>query len=87
MKPVTIEVLTSPGCVHCHAFLEFWKSTQQDWPNVKVEEVSVTTPKGQEMAGKYMIFASPGIVINGELWATGGFQQTAFLKKLNEVSQ
>lgn len=87
MKPVKLEVLTSPGCVHCHAFLEFWKTAQKDWPDVSFKETSVTSPEGQDMAGKYMIFASPGIIINSELWASGGFDREKFVKKLEEVSK
>lgn len=87
MKPVTLELLTSPGCVHCHAFLEFWKTAQKEWPDVILKETSVTSPEGQDMAGKYMIFASPGIIINGELWASGGFDREKFIQKLKEVSQ
>ena len=87
MKPVKLELLTSPGCVHCHAFLEFWKTAQAEWPNVEFKEVSVTTPDGQALAGKYLIFSSPGIIINDELWATGGFDKNAFIEKLKTVSQ
>lgn len=51
------------------------------------KEISVTSPEGQDMAGKHMIFASPGIIINGELWASGGFDREKFVKKLEEVSK
>lgn len=87
MKSVVLEVLTSPGCVHCHAFLEFWKTVQKDWPNVAMKETGITTPEGQEIAGRHMIFASPGIIINGELWASGGFDRERFIKKLVEASK
>ena len=46
----------------------------------------VTTSKGQEIAGKYMIMASPGIILNGELWSTGGYNKNKFLEKLKELS-
>ena len=86
MKEVVLEELVSPGCHICKAFEEFWRSLEKDWPNVKYHKVDVTTPDGQEMAGKYMIFASPGIVLNGELFATGGFDKEKFTKKLKELS-
>jgi hypothetical protein len=87
MKPVTLEELSSPGCQICRAFEEFWHSIEKDWPNVTYKKIEVTTPEGQEMAGKYMIFASPGIILNGELWATGGFSKQKFMEKLKELSQ
>lgn len=86
MKSVLLEELVSPGCHICRAFEEFWHSIEKDWPNVQYKKVDVTMPEGQEMAGKYMIFASPGIVINGELWATGGFDRAKFTARLKELS-
>ena len=86
MKPVELQVLTSPGCTHCHAFLEHWKTISKDWPNVTLKEVSITTPEGQELAGKHMIFSAPGILLNGELFASGGVDKVKFATKLKELS-
>ena len=87
MKPVTLEVLASPGCHNCKAFEEFWHSIEKEWSNVSFKHLDVTTPEGQEMAGKYMIFSSPGIILNNELFATGGFDKDKFVIKLKEISQ
>ena len=86
MKEVHLQELSSPGCTHCKAFQDFWHSIEKDWSNVKFEDVSITTPEGQELAQKHMIFASPGIIINGELFSTGGVDQKKFLEKLKELS-
>lgn len=86
MKNVTLDVLHSPGCHICALFLEFWHSIEKDWPNVTLHDVSIIDPAGQEMAQKYMILASPGIILNGELWATGGFDKEKFVTKLKELS-
>jgi glutaredoxin len=83
---ITLDVLASPGCVNCKLFEEFWHSIEHDWSNVIFRHVDVTTPEGQEMAQKFMIFASPGIILNGELFATGGFDKEKFLEKLKELS-
>ncbi len=87
MKSINLEILTSPGCKICHSFLEFWKTAAKDWSNVNFKEVSIVTPEGQELAQKHMIFASPGIILNGELFSTGGFNQKDFLEKLKELSK
>lgn len=86
MKQITLELLTSPACHICEAFKEFWHSISKDWPNVSFKEVSVITPEGQEFAQKHMIFASPGIIINGELWASGGFDRDQLVERLKELS-
>lgn len=87
MKQVVLEELSSPGCHMCKAFEEFWHTVEKDWPNVAYKNISVVTPEGQMLAGKHMIFASPGIILNGELWATGGFDREKFIQKLKELSQ
>jgi glutaredoxin len=85
-KNIQLDLLTSPGCVHCKAFKDMWHEIEKGWPNVTYKETSVTTPEGQEMAGKYGIFSSPGIILNEEVWATGGFKRDEFLEKLKELS-
>lgn len=87
MNQVILEELVSPGCQICRQFEEFWHYIEKDWLNVAYRKIDVTTPEGIEMAQKYMIFASPGIILNGELWATGGFDRKKFVKKLKELSQ
>lgn len=79
-------MLSSPGCHNCAAFAAFWESEKVNWPNVTFKETSITTPEGQELVQKHMIMASPGIIINGELFSTGGVNQREFLGKLKELS-
>ena len=86
MKEVTVEMLTSPGCHNCEAFVAFWETEKKNWSNVTFKEVSITEPEGQEIAQKHMIMASPGVLINGELFSTGGVNQKEFLEKLKELS-
>ncbi len=83
---VVLEELSAPGCVHCAEFERFWRSIEKDWPNVAYRKIDVLSPEGQEMVQKYMIFASPGIVVNGEIFSTGGFNKQKFLEKLKEIS-
>ncbi|MEK7622012.1 MAG: hypothetical protein AAB415_02425 [Patescibacteria group bacterium] len=87
MKEVELLELSAPGCQHCAAFRDFWHGVEKDWPSVKFREVSVTTEEGQELAGKHLIFASPGIILNQELFSTGGVNEEKFLAKLKELSQ
>lgn len=86
MKAILLEELTAPGCKICKLFEEFWHSIEKDWPNVTYKNISLLSPEGQEMAQKHMILASPGIILNGELFSTGGFDKKAFLAKLKELS-
>lgn len=87
MNEIILEELSSPGCSHCAEFKTFWEGEAVNWPNVKFKELSLLNPDGQEMVQKYQIFASPGIIINGELFASGGVDKIAFKQKLKELSE
>jgi len=87
MKQVVLEELSAPGCKICAAFEEFWHSIEKDWPNVQYKNISVTTPEGQTLAQKHIVLSSPGIILNGQLWATGGFDKEKFVEKLKELSK
>ena len=85
MTHVLLEELSSPGCHNCKAFEEYWHTIEKQYPQVEYKNVSILTPEGQALAVKHGIFASPGIVINGELFSTGGVNKDDFLKKITEL--
>lgn len=86
MKPISIIVVTSPNCQICARFDDFWKKIEKDWPNISYRKVDVTTAEGRDLAQKYIILASPAIIVNGELWAVGGYNEDKFLEKLKTLS-
>ncbi|MEK7519886.1 MAG: thioredoxin family protein [Patescibacteria group bacterium] len=86
MKPILLEEVSSPGCHSCRAFREWWDTMKQEYPNVTIKEVDLTTDEGQALVQKHMIFASPGIIVNGELFSTGGVDKEKFLAKIKELS-
>ena len=86
MAAVVFKELSSPGCHNCKALEEFWHTIEKDYPSVTYQNVSILTPEGQELAVKYSIFASPGVILNDELFSTGGVDKDLFTKKLTELS-
>lgn len=80
-----LQEITVPGCVDCRRFEEWWKANVAQFPNVKFEQISALDPKGQEMVLKHSIFSSPGIIINGEIFSTGGVDTKKLSKKLKEL--
>ena len=86
MSKIILEVLTSPGCVHCAEFKKYWESVKDRFPEVETREIDLTSDKGQEMVQKYMIMASPGVIINEELFSIGGVNKEKFEAKLKELS-
>lgn len=83
---ITMIELSSPGCHNCEAFKKFWDEEKANWPDVEFREVSIVDPEGQELVQKHQILASPGIVINDELFSTGGVDEAGLRAKLKELS-
>ncbi|PJE61642.1 thioredoxin [Candidatus Roizmanbacteria bacterium CG10_big_fil_rev_8_21_14_0_10_39_12] len=59
-------------CAHCTLALEALNRIKKDKPDLEIEKIDLLKPEGQEMAQKYGIMASPGIVIDGKLTFQGG---------------
>lgn len=82
---INVQFVTVPGCYECAKAKKIFEEIKPQYPEMKIEEIDATTPKGMEMTQKYSIMASPGIIINGELFSTGALNKEDFVKKLNEL--
>ncbi len=80
-----VKFLTMVGCHNCEAVKKIFDEILPDFSNVKVEEVDMATPEGQKLVQEYSIMASPGIVINGELFSTGGVDRDKLIEKLKSL--
>lgn len=69
---IKLTLVTREGCVHCAQTKEILKKIKPEFPELAIEEIDMTSPKGQELIAKYSIMASPGIIINDELFSMGG---------------
>ena len=82
---VALQEVTVPGCRECIEFEELWETIKGDFPNVELKQYDATSPEGQAMVQKYEIMAAPGIVINGELFSTGGVDKKKLMEKLQAL--
>jgi len=81
-----IQFLTIPGCHSCEAAKKIFDEIMPEFKDkVEITEIDITTPEGQELTQKYGIMASPGIVINGELFSAGGVDKEKLIEKLREL--
>ena len=51
-----------------------------------MREISILTEEGQLLAREHHIFASPGVIIDGELLFSGGYDEEKLRVRLNEFS-
>lgn len=82
-----IQFLTMVGCHNCEAVKKLFNEVIPEFKDsVEVEEIDMMSTEGQELVQKYGVFASPGIIINDELFATGGVDKEKLVEKLKELS-
>lgn len=77
-----IQFLTMVGCHVCAEVKKIFDEIMPNFPNVKVEEIDMTSEKGQELVQKHSIMSSPGLIIDGKLFSTGGVDKEKLIKKL-----
>ncbi len=75
------------GCHNCEAAKKIFDEILPDFSGkVEVEEIDMATTEGQEIVQKYSVMASPGIIIDGELFSTGGVSKDKLVEKLTSVT-
>ncbi|GEM_PF-404923 len=82
---ILIQDVFVPGCVACAQFEKMWPDIQKEFPAATLERIDATTPQGQQMVVDFGIFSAPGILINGQLFSTGGVNRDGLIKKLREL--
>ncbi len=83
---VKIKFLTMVGCHNCAEVKKIFDEIMPQFKDkVEVVEIDIVSSEGQELVQKYSIMASPGIVINDELFSTGGVNREKLIKKLKSL--
>ncbi len=81
-----IQFLTMVGCHNCEAVKKIFKEILPEFKDkVEMTEIDMTTPEGQKLVQKYSVMASPGIIINDELFSTGGVNKEKLIEKLKSL--
>ncbi len=73
------------GCHNCAAAKKIFDEVMPNYPNVEVTEIDITSEEGQGLVSKYAVLASPGIIIDGELFSTGGVSHDKLVEKLKSL--
>ena len=80
-----IQFLTMPGCHACEEAKKVLDGVLPDFPAAELEIIDMTGEKGMELVRKHGIMASPGLIINGELFSTGGLEGRRLAEKLKSL--
>ncbi|MBI5401409.1 thioredoxin family protein [Candidatus Wolfebacteria bacterium] len=79
---INIQFVTVPGCHECAKAKKIFEELKPQYPEMQIAEVDATSSEGMALVQKYGIFSSPGIIINGELFSTGGVDKNKLIGKL-----
>ncbi|KKT41271.1 MAG: hypothetical protein UW30_C0010G0027 [Candidatus Giovannonibacteria bacterium GW2011_GWA2_44_13b] len=82
----SLQSLSVPGCVECKKFDDWWSKNSPLFPGVKYEKIVMgEDPRWQELVLKYQIMSSPGILVDGELFSSGGVNTAKLTEKLSAI--
>lgn len=79
---IKLQFLTMSDCHSCEQAKKIITEIQPDFPDLEIEEIDIISEEGRELVQKYGIMSSPGIIIDGELFSTGGLNKEKLIKKL-----
>lgn len=82
---IKVTLIRPSGCQHCVAVKATLEKMKSDYPELAIEEIDMTTPEGQALVQKHGILSSPGILINGELFAMGGTTEKQLRERFDEL--
>lgn len=82
---ITIQLVSTPGCTHCEEVGKVLNEVKPQYPQMEIVELDATNPDGLELVTRYGILTSPGVIINDELFATGGINKGDLVKKLDSI--
>ncbi len=84
---IKIQEVSAKGCSHCEeAKRLLQEEIKKQFPNVEFEFIDMMTEKGMELVQKHGIMASPGIIVNSELFSVGGLDKNKLVEKIKSLS-
>ncbi len=86
MNKIKIQEISTSGCASCMAAKEILeKDIKSQFPEVEIEFIDMLTEEGQKMVVKYGVMSSPGIIVNDELFSSGGLDKNKLIKKIESL--
>ena len=87
MSNIKIQEVSSKGCVSCEVAKKLLKEEiAPNFPNVDIEYIDMLSEQGMKMVQDYGFMSSPGIIINGELFSSGGLNKEKLIEKIRSLS-
>ena len=86
MSKIKIQELSTVGCASCATAKKLLEEEiKPEFPDVEIEYIDMLTEEGQKMVADHGIVSSPGILVNGELFSTGGLDKEKLVEKIKSL--
>lgn len=86
--PIVVQLVTAPGCSKCEqAKADIKDALGQLHGEYPIDLHELNLPDHPELTSEYEIWATPALIINGELAFTGRVNEQALRNKLTEASR
>lgn len=87
MSNIKIQEVSALGCAHCAEAKKILEGEiKSKFPNVEFEYIEMMSEQGQKMVQEYGFMTSPGIIVNGELFSSGGLNKEKLIEKIKSLS-
>lgn len=87
MSRVKIQEVSAPGCSSCDRAKKILEEQiKPQFPDVEIEYIDMLSDEGQKMVQDHGIMSSPGILINGELFSSGGLDKEKLVEKIESLA-
>ena len=78
-----VTLLTQPDCALCEHAKRVLNVVGADYP-LRVEEISLDSPRGQELAVHAGVMFAPGVLLDGQPFAFGRLSDKALRRALDQ---
>lgn len=85
-RPTRVTLLTQDACSLCDHAKEVLARVRADHP-LELEEISLTTERGKELAMRAGVLFAPGVLLDGSPFAFGRLSERRLRKHLREVAR
>ena len=82
---IKIQEVTMSGCSHCAGAKKILEEIKPQFSGIELEYIDMLSEKGQKMVIDYGIMSSPGIIVNGELFSSGGLNKEKLIEKIKSL--
>lgn len=73
--------------MHCEDVRRLLRTLQAERPELQVEEIDASSPRGLQLSIAHGVLVMPGLIFNGRFLSMGSITEAALRRELNAAGQ